>query len=102
MLIVFICSLSENVSGLGPGPVQVPGPGLGPVPVPEPVISGPDDWSRSRFRLKFDPGTGPGPNPCPVAWLLKYSYKKCTEILAITSKLESFRLFVIVLLQLQI
>ena len=48
------------------------------------------------------PGPGPSPDPGPVAWLLKYSYKKCTEILAIWSKLDSFRLFVIVLLQLQI
>ena len=38
------------------------------LPVPVWTISGPDDWSRSRFN--FVPGTGPGPDPSPVAWLL--------------------------------
>ena len=33
-----------------------------------------------------------------VAWLLKYSYYKCLEILANWSKLDPFRLFFIVLL----
>ena len=54
----------------GPVPGSVPGPG----PVLVPVISGPDNWSRSKSRLNFGPGTGHGPDPGPVAWLLNYSH----------------------------
>ena len=64
--------------------------------VPVPVISGPDDLFRSRSRLNFGPGTS------PVAWLLKYIYNKCSKILTIWLKLNSFRHFFIVLLQFQI
>ena len=60
----------HNVSGPGPGPVPV----LGLFSVEVPVISGPDDWSRSRSHLNFGPGTSPGPDSGPMAWLLKYSY----------------------------
>ena len=48
--------------GTGTSSVQVPGPGPVLVPsflVPVPVISGLDDWSRSRSRFSFGPGTGP-------------------------------------------
>ena len=48
------------------------GPGLVPGPEPGPVISGPNEWSRSRFN--FGAVTGLGPNPGTVACLLKYSY----------------------------
>ena len=103
---------THKVANSGEGSRNVSGPGPGPVPVPIPVISGPDDWSWflvpvisgpddwSRSRLNFDPGTDPG----PVAWLLKYSYKKCTDLqrLSIWSKLNLYKQFVIVLLQFQI
>ena len=36
------------------------------------VISGPDDWSQSRFHFNLGPGTGPCLVPSLMAWLSYY------------------------------
>ena len=100
---------SGNRTSPGPGNGTRPRPGNGTspgngnghfwsqglVPVPVPTISGPDDWSRSWSCFNFCPGTNPGADLGPVVLLLKYLYKKCTEILAILSKLYLFRHFLL-------
>ena len=84
--------IAKNISGLGP----VPGPVLGPGPlnrtVPVPVISGPDDWSRSRFRSFLVPMIGRGPGPIfvsvPVPVTVQVPWRDC-QILHMKSAQEN-------------